>query len=70
MSCYSPPEEQIWKLTTGVLQVNYYLTKQFAKQGKRNVRGCPGLEDILGVNFSDLSAGRMAMELARLECES
>lgn len=40
------------------------------KQVKRNLRGPSGLEDRVGVNFSDLLAGRMAMELARLECES
>lgn len=47
--------------------MNHYLTEQFVDyEVKRNLRGCSGLEGILGVKFSDLQSGRMEMELARL----
>lgn len=39
------------------------------KQAKSNLKAPSGLEDRVGVNFSGLLAGRMAMELARPESE-
>ena len=59
--------------------MNYYFTEQFIdSKAKKNLRGCSGLEGILGVSSPnqwimhtlDPVAEKMALELARPMCES